>query len=85
MIRKFVTVYPGHIDLPDMGQDATPANERRYSNEQLASVFEKTEADRQDAWTGSASTRCGWPSTTSSTRATRSSPTSSCWPCTWRT
>jgi alkanesulfonate monooxygenase SsuD/methylene tetrahydromethanopterin reductase-like flavin-dependent oxidoreductase (luciferase family) len=27
-----------------MGQDATPANERRYSNEQLASVFEKTEA-----------------------------------------
>ena len=44
MITKFVTVYPGHIDLPDMGQDATPANERRYSNEQLASVFEKTEA-----------------------------------------
>jgi alkanesulfonate monooxygenase SsuD/methylene tetrahydromethanopterin reductase-like flavin-dependent oxidoreductase (luciferase family) len=44
MINKFVTVYPGHIDLGDMGQDATPANERRYSNEQLASVFEKTEA-----------------------------------------
>ncbi|HZT47792.1 MAG TPA: LLM class flavin-dependent oxidoreductase [Hyphomicrobiaceae bacterium] len=44
MIRKFVTVYPGHIDLPDMGQDATPANERHYSNEMLASVFEKTEA-----------------------------------------
>jgi alkanesulfonate monooxygenase SsuD/methylene tetrahydromethanopterin reductase-like flavin-dependent oxidoreductase (luciferase family) len=44
MITKFVTVYPGHIDLPDLGQDATPANERRYSNEQLASVFDKTEA-----------------------------------------
>ena len=44
MISKFVTVYPGHIDLPDMGQDATPANERRYANEQLATVFEKTEA-----------------------------------------
>src|SRR5689334_17443817 len=44
MISKFVTVYPGHIDLPDMGQEATPANERRYSNEQLASVFDKTEA-----------------------------------------
>jgi len=44
MITKFVTVYPGHIDLPDMGQDATPANERHYSNEMLASVFEKTEA-----------------------------------------
>ncbi len=44
MIRKFVTVYPGHVDLPDMGQDATPANERRFSNDHLASVFEKTEA-----------------------------------------
>lgn len=44
MIRKFVTVYPGHIDLPDFGQNATPANERRYSNDVLASVFEKTEA-----------------------------------------
>ena len=43
MISKFVTVYPGHIDLPDMGQDATPANERRYSNAELASVFDKTE------------------------------------------
>ncbi len=44
MISKFVTVYPGHIDLPDMGQDTTPANERRYSNDELAGVFEKTEA-----------------------------------------
>jgi alkanesulfonate monooxygenase SsuD/methylene tetrahydromethanopterin reductase-like flavin-dependent oxidoreductase (luciferase family) len=44
MIKKFVTVYPGHIDLPDMGQEATPANERHYSNDMLASVFEKTEA-----------------------------------------
>ncbi len=44
MIRKFTTVYPGHIDLPDRGQGATPANERRYSNEELASVFAKTDA-----------------------------------------
>ena len=44
MIRKFTTVYPGHIDLPDRGRDATPANERRYSNEELASVFAKTDA-----------------------------------------
>ena len=44
MIRKFATVYPGHIDLPDRGQDATPANERRFSNEALAGVFAKTEA-----------------------------------------
>jgi alkanesulfonate monooxygenase SsuD/methylene tetrahydromethanopterin reductase-like flavin-dependent oxidoreductase (luciferase family) len=44
MITKFSNVYAGHIDLSDMGQDATPANERRYSNERLASVFDKTEA-----------------------------------------
>ena len=44
MIDKFTTVYPGHIDIDDHGQNATPANERRYSNERLASVFEKTEA-----------------------------------------
>ena len=44
MISKFSTVYAGHVDLPDMGQMATPANERRYSNEHLASVFDKTEA-----------------------------------------
>ncbi len=44
MISKFVTVYPGHVDLPDMGQEATPANQRRFDNEHLASVFAKTEA-----------------------------------------
>src|SRR5688572_28229040 len=43
-ITKFSTVYAGHIDLGDMGQDATPGNERRYPNERLASVFDKTEA-----------------------------------------
>ena len=46
MITKFTTVYPGHVDLPDRGQNATPANERRFSNEHLASVFAKTEAVR---------------------------------------
>ena len=44
MIRKFTTVYPGHIDLPDRGQDATPADKRHHSNEELASVFAKTDA-----------------------------------------
>ncbi|HEU4438806.1 MAG TPA: LLM class flavin-dependent oxidoreductase [Methylomirabilota bacterium] len=43
MITKFATVYAGHVDLPDMGQQATPANERRYPNEHLATVFEKTD------------------------------------------
>src|SRR2546428_14067461 len=44
MISKFSTVYAGHVDLGDMGQMATPANERRYPNAHLASVFDKTEA-----------------------------------------
>jgi alkanesulfonate monooxygenase SsuD/methylene tetrahydromethanopterin reductase-like flavin-dependent oxidoreductase (luciferase family) len=44
MITKFGTVYAGHVDLGDMGQDATPANDRRYSNEHLATVFAKTDA-----------------------------------------
>jgi alkanesulfonate monooxygenase SsuD/methylene tetrahydromethanopterin reductase-like flavin-dependent oxidoreductase (luciferase family) len=44
MINKFVTVYPGHVDMPDYGQDSTPANERRLSNHQLCTVFDKTEA-----------------------------------------
>ena len=44
MITRFSTVYPGHIDLPDHGQDATPANECRFSNEALAGVFDKTGA-----------------------------------------
>ena len=47
MITKFSNVYAGHVDLGDMGQNSTPANERRYSNEHLASVFEKTEAIAQ--------------------------------------
>jgi hypothetical protein len=40
MINKFMTVYAGHIDVPDHGQNATPANDRRYSNDELASVFD---------------------------------------------
>src|SRR5580692_6679011 len=44
MITKFATVYAGHVDIPDRGQNATPANERRFSNEHLAGVFSKAEA-----------------------------------------
>jgi alkanesulfonate monooxygenase SsuD/methylene tetrahydromethanopterin reductase-like flavin-dependent oxidoreductase (luciferase family) len=43
MIRKFATVYAGHVDLADRGQNATPANERHFSNEHLATVFSKAE------------------------------------------
>ena len=44
MITKFATVYAGHIDFPDHGQNATPANERRFTDDELAGVFDKTEA-----------------------------------------
>ena len=44
MINKFCSVYAGHVDMPDLGQDATPVNERRFNNEHIATVFEKTEA-----------------------------------------
>jgi hypothetical protein len=44
MIRKFTTVDASHVDLPDRGQNATPANVGQYSNEHLASAFAKTEA-----------------------------------------
>jgi alkanesulfonate monooxygenase SsuD/methylene tetrahydromethanopterin reductase-like flavin-dependent oxidoreductase (luciferase family) len=44
MIEKFSTLYAGHIDLGEMGQETAPVNDRVYSNEQLASVFEKSEA-----------------------------------------
>src|SRR5271156_4093743 len=44
MITKFNTVYAGHVDIADRGQDGTPANERRFSNDHLASVFSKAES-----------------------------------------
>jgi alkanesulfonate monooxygenase SsuD/methylene tetrahydromethanopterin reductase-like flavin-dependent oxidoreductase (luciferase family) len=44
MIKHFSSLFAGHIDLGDMGTDATPANERRYSDAQLATIFDKTEA-----------------------------------------
>lgn len=43
MIKRFGSLFAGHIDLGDIGQDATPANDRRYSNEELAGVFQKAE------------------------------------------
>lgn len=43
MIKRFGSLFAGHIDLGDMGQDATPANDRRYSNRELATVFDKAE------------------------------------------
>jgi alkanesulfonate monooxygenase SsuD/methylene tetrahydromethanopterin reductase-like flavin-dependent oxidoreductase (luciferase family) len=44
MIHKFATVYAGHVDFPDHGQNATPANERRFTDAQLAGVYDKMDA-----------------------------------------
>ena len=44
MIDKFGSLFAGHIDLDDIGFEATAANDRFYSNERLATVFDKTEA-----------------------------------------
>ena len=43
MITKFSSLFAGHIDLGEMGEDTAPVDERVYSNEQLASVFTKSE------------------------------------------
>lgn len=43
MIKRFGGLFAGHIDLGDMGQDATPANNRRYCNDELVGAFQKAE------------------------------------------
>ncbi len=44
MITKFGSLYAGHVDLEDVGYDATPVNDRWISDEKLASVFPKAQA-----------------------------------------
>ena len=40
MIKRFHAIYVGQIELDNIGLDGTPANDRRYSRERLAEVFE---------------------------------------------
>ena len=47
MIKAFSTLFAGHVDFEDRGQDATPVNERWYSNDHLVTVFDKTQAMAQ--------------------------------------
>jgi alkanesulfonate monooxygenase SsuD/methylene tetrahydromethanopterin reductase-like flavin-dependent oxidoreductase (luciferase family) len=44
MITRFGSLFAGHVDLDNLGLDGTPANARRLSDEQLATVFDKAEA-----------------------------------------
>ncbi len=47
MITKFGSLFAGHVDLEDLGFDATPVNDRWLSDEHLATVFDKTKAIAQ--------------------------------------
>ncbi len=43
MIKQFDSSYAGHIDMENCGYLGTPVNDRRYSNEQLATAHHKAE------------------------------------------
>ena len=47
MIKKFGSLFAGHVDMDSIGLERTPANDRRYSNEYLATVFQKAEVMAQ--------------------------------------
>ena len=59
IIDMFMTVYAGHIDMPDRGKDATPANERRFSRKSYAACSANSNGLRK-RWIVSVTIRCGW-------------------------
>ncbi len=44
MITKFDGMFAGHVDMEDVGYAGIPVNDRWYSDEHLATVFDKTDA-----------------------------------------
>ena len=40
MFKSFSASYAGHVVDDGLGLEGTPANDRRYSNEELAGVFD---------------------------------------------
>jgi alkanesulfonate monooxygenase SsuD/methylene tetrahydromethanopterin reductase-like flavin-dependent oxidoreductase (luciferase family) len=44
MITKFDSLYAGAVDLDNVGYVGTPINDRRYSNEHLATALEKAQS-----------------------------------------
>ena len=44
MITKFGSLFAGHVDLDNIGLEGTPVNDRWLPDQQLAGVFDKTEA-----------------------------------------
>ena len=65
------------VPMPDAGDPSVAPTARRYGNDAVIECYENLLALGADRRRSSASTRCGSPSTTSSTRATRCCPTSS--------
>ena len=44
MITNFGALYAGHVDLGDIGLEATALNDRNFSDEHLATIFDRTTA-----------------------------------------
>jgi alkanesulfonate monooxygenase SsuD/methylene tetrahydromethanopterin reductase-like flavin-dependent oxidoreductase (luciferase family) len=47
MISKFDSLFAGHIDMDNVGYAGTAVNDRRFPNQDLAKVFNKTQAIAQ--------------------------------------
>ena len=47
MITKFDSLYAGHVDMENVGYGGTPVNDRSFSDEHLATVFDKALAIAQ--------------------------------------
>jgi alkanesulfonate monooxygenase SsuD/methylene tetrahydromethanopterin reductase-like flavin-dependent oxidoreductase (luciferase family) len=47
MITKFDSLFAGHVDMQDIGYAGTAVNERWFSNEHLATAFDKAQAIAQ--------------------------------------
>ena len=47
MIAKFDSLFAGHIDMDDVGYSGAAVNDRRFTNEALATVFDKAQAMAQ--------------------------------------
>ena len=47
MITRFGSLFPGYVDLSDLGLDGIPVNERWLPNDQLLTIFDKCQAIAQ--------------------------------------
>ncbi len=47
MIKKFDSLYAGHVDMENVGYAGTAVNDRHFSNEHLATAFDKAQATAQ--------------------------------------